>query len=363
MQAARYGFRIVGSCRETRRLVDSTAAISGYAACDEKAEVTYESYLSAFQFGHEFRRQMEMTHSTKGYNGPCWSWWLWWDIDRETDIESATRDARRLCVELAHRYELDGDELLIFYSGCKGYHVGLPTSLWTPQPSTTFNKVSRRFAEYVADLLKIEIDVAIYDKVRAFRAPNSRHPKTGRHKRRLAFDELLRVSSKGIVERAAEPLPFELPEPPPPCDLATTDWQAATERVRVAASVNRQRRTGMNSSLMLNRRTMEFIRDGAQVGERHRVLFSSAANLAEFGCPAALAHALLGEAGRDSGLAPKDVRRQIECGLSSCTPQNAAGMPQVGSCDSIDQQAEKRDTGDSERLERQFCQQLTRATR
>ena len=30
MQAARYGFRIVGSCRETRRLVDADAALSGY---------------------------------------------------------------------------------------------------------------------------------------------------------------------------------------------------------------------------------------------------------------------------------------------------------------------------------------------
>jgi len=45
-------------------------------------------------------------------------------------------------------------------------------------------------------------------------------------------------------------------------------------------------------------------------------LFSAAANLGEFNCPPALAHALLTEAGLDSGLSPSDVRRQIECGLN-----------------------------------------------
>ena len=191
MQAARYGFRIVGSCRETRRLVDADAAFLGYAACVQQAETNTEAYLSAFQFGEEFREQLEMSGSTRGFTGSCWSPWVWWDIDREDDIEAATKDARSLVSCLNDRYRLDGDELLIFFSGSKGYHVGLPTSLWQPEPSGDFNKLARSFAEHVANLASIEIDKGVYDKVRAFRAPNSRHPKTGRHKRRLAFDELL----------------------------------------------------------------------------------------------------------------------------------------------------------------------------
>jgi len=314
MQAAPYGFRILGSCREARRLVDAAAALSGYADCDERAEVTNEAYLSAFQFGDEFRRHLEITGSTKGYDGPCWSPWLWWDIDRD-DIDAATRDARRLCVDLTNRYELDGDELLNFYSGSKGYHVGLPTSLWLPQPSADFNKLARRFAEHVAELLDIEIDRGVYDKVRAFRAPNSRHPKTGRHKRRLDFDELMHVKTAAILERAGEPLPFDLPHPPPHDDRAAADWRTAGEHVEQRATANRQRRIALNGSPTLNRWTMEFICDGAPAGDRHRLLFSAAANLAEFDCPMALAHALLNESALDSGLSPADVRRQIECGL------------------------------------------------
>jgi hypothetical protein len=71
-----------------------------------------------------------------------------------------------------------------------------------------------------------------------------------------------------------------------------------------------------NGDPKLNRQTTDFIRDGADAGDRHRLLFSAAANLGEFGCPPALAHALLTEAALDSGLSPSDVRRQIECGLN-----------------------------------------------
>lgn len=367
MQSTPYGFRIVGSCQEERRLVDADAAISGYAACDERAEVTTEAYLSAFQFGEDFRRHLQMTGSTKGYNGPCWSPWLWWDIDREEDIDAATKDARRLAAFLADRYRLDGDELLIFYSGSKGYHVGLPTSLWRPEPSAVFNKLVRRFAEHVAELLGIDVDTGVYDKVRAFRAPNSRHPKTGRHKRRLAFDELLGLKTAAILDSAAEPEPFDLPIPPPQNDRAATDWQRVGEHVAASSTANRQRRLALNGSPKLNRCTFEFIREGALAGDRHRLLFSAAANLAEFGCPSALAHALLTESALDTGLAPKDVRRQIECGLSSVhsvsTHQEGGEPTQDDHSDSTVQKAERRDTGDSGRSERPSCQQVTGATK
>lgn len=367
MQAAPYGFRIVGSLRETRRLVDADAALSGYAACDEQAGVNTEaSYLSAFQFGEDFRRHLEMTGSTKGYTGPCWSPWLWFDIDRKADIEAATKDARRLAAFLADRYRLDGDELLIFYSGSKGYHVGLPTSLWQPEPSAVFNKLVRRLAEHVAELLGIDIDAGVYDKVRAFRAPNSRHPKTGRHKRRLAFDELLRMKTAAILDSAAEPQPFDLPLPPPADDQAAADWREAGAHVAKSTTANRQRRLAFNGSPKLNRRTMEFIRDGASTGDRHRLVFSAAANLAEFGCPPALAHALLTESALDCGLAPNDVRRQIECGLSSVpsdpTHQDGRESPQAGRNGSPITKAEKRNTADCVRSQGLPCQQKTGAT-
>ncbi len=74
------------------------------------------------------------------------------------------------------------------------------------------------------------IDAGVYDRVRAFRAPNSRHPKTGLHKRRLSFDELLGPLDV-ILELAKTPAPFDVPTVTKTSDQAAADWQAAAALV------------------------------------------------------------------------------------------------------------------------------------
>jgi hypothetical protein len=153
---------------------------------------------------------------------------LWFDVDRD-NIETATRDARRLAAFLVERFALDGDYLLLFVSGAKGFHVRLPTSLWLPEPSLTFNRIARRMAETLAAAVGVIIDDGVYDKVRFFRASNSRHPKTGRHKRRLSFDELLGLSVEAVLKLAECPTPFDVPPTPARNLQAVADWQAAAD--------------------------------------------------------------------------------------------------------------------------------------
>lgn len=360
-----FGFRIVGSTWERRRLVDAAGAFAGYARCDEQAEVGREGYLSAFQFGEDFRRLLIETGSTAGYTGPCWSPWLWFDIDRE-ELSDALTDARRLASWLDDRYRLPEEALLIFFSGSKGFHIGLSTALWSPEPADVFHQVARRFAENVAALAGVVIDGGVYDRVRAFRAPNSRHPKTGLHKRWLSFDELMGLSLDAILDRAKQTEPFELPDSPIVNDQAVADWQVAGRQVAEQRDAKAARRATNTEGATLNRQTLDFIRDGAGVGDRHRLLFSSAANLAEFGCSPALAVALLEEPSLDVGLQPKDVRRQIQCGLSSVgtipTPEDGTPSPQTTPDDESPQEPERRNTGDSTDPDGQSCQQLTRAT-
>jgi hypothetical protein len=311
-----FGFRVVGRPEGRRRLVDAAAALAGYAGCDRRAEVGREAYLSAFTYGEDFRRHLDETGSTRGYDGPCWAPWLWFDLDGE-DLDATLGDARRLAVGTLHRYRtLDDDALLLFFSGSKGAHVGLPVT-WGPAPSVTFHRAARRFAEALAAAAGVNIDSGVYDKVRLFRAPNSRHPKTGLHQRRLTLDELLHLDAAGVRRLALAPEPFGLPAVTAADPQAAADWQAALRAVEREAAVKAQRSAAVaDGTPRLNRATLDFIRDGADQGDRHRLLFSAAANLAEFGCPPALAHALLTEAALDSGLPPADVRRQIDCGLN-----------------------------------------------
>ncbi|MCG3179632.1 MAG: hypothetical protein BIFFINMI_01973 [Phycisphaerae bacterium] len=319
MNRTPYGFRIMGDCAGRRHLIDFATAYAAYARCDALAEVNRESYLSAFTFGQDFRQHLERTGTTKGFAGLCSAPVIWWDIDRADDLPRAQADARRLAASLVDRYGLPADSLLLFFSGAKGFHVGLPCSPWNPAPTTDFHRIARRFCETLAAEVGAEIDTAIYDRVRAFRAPNSRHPKAGLYKRLVSLAELQRLDIAAILAQATQPAPFDVPLPT--ADDAYTarmveDWTKATDEARVQSGAGAARQVGPTPApSTLNRRTLDFIRNGATNGERHKRLFSAAANLAELGCPANLAYELLTEAGRDSGLSPSEVRRVIDCGL------------------------------------------------
>ncbi|MEK6260100.1 MAG: DNA primase [Planctomycetota bacterium] len=323
MMADDLGFRIVGPCTNERRLVCWPTAFVAHASLDERADVNSEGYLSAFTFGEDFRRHLDANGSTKSFDGVCGAEFVWFDIDR-TDLEAARRDAARLCLCLAERYRLDDEALLAFFSGSKGFHVGLPTDLWQPTASGLFNLTARRLAEGLAASCEVVIDSGVFDKVRPFRAPNSRHQKSRLHKRRLSLDELTRLSVERIQELAREPLAFDVPTVSTRCDQAAGDWQEAARRVETETEAARERRASSDRSARLNRATADFIRNGAGSGDRHRLLFSAAANLAEFGCPVELAHELLTEAALDSGLSPSETSRQIECGLNHSRKGNGS---------------------------------------
>jgi hypothetical protein len=321
MSTPPYGFRVVGGKTAERRLVDHRAALAAYAACDPRAEVEREAFLSHFAFPVEFRRHLEAERSERGYTGPCGADWLYWDVDCPGDMKAALRDARRLAGAILERYrELDDDGLLIFLSGGKGLHIGVPTALWRPDPSPRFHDVARRFASAHAERAGVIADATIYSKTRLFRAPNSRHP-SGRYKRRFTLDELTFLSADAILTLAVEPAPFDLPTPAVTSATAAADWLEAAQAVERRA-VERRAAAG---TPRLNATTLDFIRDGAPDGERATRLFRAAANLGEFDCPPGLAHALLNEAALDSGLTPSETRRQIDTGLAHARQQQEGG--------------------------------------
>jgi hypothetical protein len=310
-----FGFRVVGHRAGRRRAVDWRLAFDAYAACDPRAALDREAYLSHFVFGDDFRTYLERNGSEAAFNGPCGADWLFWDIDRPGDLASALSDARRLAGAILDRYrELDDDALLVFLSGGKGMHIGIPTALWGPSPCGCFHETAKRFALAHGEQAGVLVDGTIYSKTRLLRAPNSRHPKTGLFKRRLALDELMHLKPEAVVELARHPEPFRVSRPDGPSPTAAADWLEAGRTVERRAEDRRA--AYRDGSARLTATTRAFIRDGASDGERALQLFRAAANLAEFDCPPELAHALLSEAALDSGLTPSETKRQIECGFN-----------------------------------------------
>lgn len=326
-----YGFRIVGSCAGGRKLVDWTRAFSSYCNMTVPGGGG-EAYLSAFTFGDGFRRHLTETGTTKGYESETGSSWLWFDIDRaEADggIEAAVLDTRALCLGITLEFSITKDAILVFYSGAKGFHVGLPLGGFAPTPHALFHRVARRVAESISQNVEVSIDCGIYDRVRAFRAPNSRHPKTGRYKRRLTFDEMLYTSAARIVALAENPKAFAVADiADPQCDFELpalwnrTHQDIAREEDHYA--LERERFAAQGEGGGLNRLTLDFIRNGAIPSTRHRRLYSAAKNLAEHGAPRQLCQVLLREIALDSGLSPNEVDRQIQCGYEAVAKGGAA---------------------------------------
>jgi hypothetical protein len=317
-----HGFRIVGPCSGDRRRVDARAAFLAYCHCDERAGVEREAYLSAFQFDAGFAEHLARTGSPAGFAGSTWAPHLHCDVDREKStggLDRALDDTRRLVNVLDERYAVPRDVLMPFFSGFKGFHLDVPTALFSPLASTDFHAIARQFVETIAAEAGVVVDVGVFDRVRAFRAPNSRHPKTGLRKRFVPVEILDTVTVNGVLDLARTPEPFD---PPSTDGVASADmlvavWDAAGRAVAANAAAAERRRQEVASgarAVTVNKLTRAFLNGEVKDGDRHRLLYSAAANLAELGCPLPALVALLTEPARDLGLPPKDVARGIENG-------------------------------------------------
>ena len=323
-----HGFRIVGPCTGDRRRVDAVAAFQAYCACDARAGVEQEAYLSAFQFAGDFAEHLARTGSPAGFTGSTWSPFVWLDVDRDESaggIARALADTKRLVDTLDERFGVPRCVLVPFVSGGKGLHLGIPTALWAPTPSADFHAVARQFAENVAAAAGVAVDAGVFDRVRAFRAPNSRHPKTGLHKRFIPVEILDTVTVNGVLSLAGAPEAFDLPSTDgvDSVDMLVAVWERAGRAVAEKAAAAEQRRVEIANgerAIGVNRKTRAFLNGEVEVGERHPRLYSAAANLTEVGCPPSAVRALLTEPALDLGLPPKDVERAIENGIARAHP-------------------------------------------
>jgi hypothetical protein len=322
-----YQFRIVGPVTNDRKLVSAVAVFEAYSRCEDRARVHEESYLSAFYFDKGFREHLKIAQTTRGFQGATWSPWIWFDIDRdpsEGGIDKALTDVRRLGETLVGTFGVPEEQLVSFFSGSKGFHLGCPTSLWAPAGGPAFHRTARAFAEIVAGEAGIRIDTGIYDAVRAFRAPNSRHPKTGLHKRFIPSGQLGVLTAEDILDLARSPAPFELPVDfeVGSFERLVAAWQQAQAHVASQDAAAAQRRAaGPDAAIHVNQLTLDVIRGcNVAVGDRHRSIYSAARNLADCGASRELTVGLITEGARDLGLPPSEVARQIDCGWKDAQP-------------------------------------------
>jgi hypothetical protein len=319
------GAFVLGAPTSPRALVRHADLLTAYAdgTLAERGE-DRESFLSHYVFGPELQQYfISNQHSVKGFVGPCRADWLLWDIDRDGDLDAALTDTCRLTAFIQEHYRADP---IVWFSGSKGFHVAVEL-IHRPPPAVGFHRTARTFAENLAARAGVRIDTNIYDIAHLIRLPNTRHPKTGLFKRRIDASDLFQVSVDGIRRHAEHPAGDGLPIWRGDTAQLAADWQAAeaatTRTTEARAATYRDFRPDERAPRYL----IEFLRFGVPVGERHMTLFKCSTWLSTQGAPPSLIHALLTEPGCDVGLMPKDVERQIRCGIEHAQKQRSAADP------------------------------------
>ena len=131
---------------------------------------------------------------------------LYLDFDDLENINNAREDAIHTLSFFKIVYQIPSDKIKIYFSGHKGFHLIIPSSILGIEPRKDLNKIFKTIAEQIRTFsIHKTVDLKIYDNKRLFRVPNTINSSTGLYKIMLTNDELINLSIEEILELAKQP--------------------------------------------------------------------------------------------------------------------------------------------------------------
>jgi hypothetical protein len=164
-------------------------------------------YMSLFMFDKDVLPYVKTNGSIKDYKGKVYADAIWIDVDHEKDIEQARQSTISIVRRLNAEYGVNPEDLFIYFSGNKGFHIGILSQMvgLSPAAPVVMPSIKAFVKAVVADIP--HVDFIIYEPLRIFRVANSKHEKTGLYKIQISFDELTDNSMEEISMIAANPRP------------------------------------------------------------------------------------------------------------------------------------------------------------
>jgi hypothetical protein len=171
----------------------------------------YGCYATYFFYSDEVLSHMSpqaeaSAPTIAGYEGKVWAPFLPIDLDHP-DLAPALEAARDLSSFFLERWQVDPNAMQIYFSGAKGFHLMLDTRVFgkilpSKNSPLIFDSLRRHLALEIAEPFRDTVDLAIKDRVRLLRLPNTIHEKSKLYKVSLSLDELRRLSLAEIREVA-----------------------------------------------------------------------------------------------------------------------------------------------------------------
>lgn len=124
--------------------------------------------------------------------------------DLENDFDKLKIDLFLLIRKLKTMFYLSEDNMEIYFSGSKGFHIIIPHEIFGFEYSRDLNiKYKTLSLELNSYTITKSIDTRIYDNKRLFREPNTINSKTGLYKVQVNLDDLRNFNYNDIIEYAS----------------------------------------------------------------------------------------------------------------------------------------------------------------
>lgn len=134
--------------------------------------------------------------SVGGYPGLALAEYLPLDFDDKKDPGRALAEAAHFVRVWEKEWGLPPEALRIFWSGMKGISVEVPAELFGGfEPSTDIAQKLGILADKMTPGAKT-LDTTIYEKMRLWRVPNTKHGASGLHKVTLPVEALLKLEEQ-----------------------------------------------------------------------------------------------------------------------------------------------------------------------
>ena len=96
---------------------------------------------------------------------------------------------KKFIISFCKYFDVDIKYIKLFFSGNKGFHVYIPSSLMIVEPSDILNLIVGKFVSLITENI-IDVDMNIYRKNSMIRLPNTLNTKSNLYKIPIYFDEL-----------------------------------------------------------------------------------------------------------------------------------------------------------------------------
>lgn len=167
--------------------------------------VAHDRYMSLFPFEESITEWIKKNGTISGHNGKHFLIYFAIDIDNENDLVGSRHSAISAVKKLFNDYNLSSDDLFIFFSGNKGFHVCISDkSIGSPAPSVEIAEKCKIFSLEITEGIS-NVDASIYENHRLFRVENSLNEKSGLYKIQLSFEELEKFGIEDIKKKASVP--------------------------------------------------------------------------------------------------------------------------------------------------------------